>query len=144
MSAMAGYFIYLQPDDEDGDYFTTSMIGAGIYAPPAKLAKVIRQAIFDDGDVMQNYLQSDTYINSGLQLYTDETLRSLPKQWAGSPHQDLIRNKHWMLCKQLTEEESQHGNFADIAINTLSAAKEWNNFINQALIDSEESLSWKR
>ncbi len=144
LSAMAGYFIYLQPNDDDGDYFVTSMIGAGIYAPPAKLAKIIRQAIYDDGEPMQQFLQSDMLKNSGLRFYDEEKLRGLPKEWKDSQYQDLLRSKHWMLMQNIDEKEVVESDFVMRVVNSLAAAKQWNNFLNQALLDSGESLTWKR
>lgn len=143
MSAMAGYFIYLQPNDEDGEYFSTTMIGAGIYAPPARLAKIIREAIDDEGEILEQYLLSDTFKNSNLQLIDNEKLRALPKQWKESPHQELIKLKHWMLAQYIDEKEVESDNFINKVVNTFRAAHSWNSFLNQTLIENGENLSWK-
>ncbi len=138
----AGYYFHLQPFDSEDPWFGQTMLCGGIWCPTTKGAKLIREEIFYGGgesltDILSNPDLKNHYGNS---LYQCEKLKVLPKNLKGSEYEELIRLKSWILTEQLSDEDCLKDDFVDYILETFRAAKEFNDFINEVLLDAD--LSW--
>lgn len=125
-----GFLIYLQPEDEDGNYFTSTMICAGLYNPPSKMAKEVREEIDEHGDRLRAIINSKEFKEAGWEIYDKERLKVLPKHLKGSEYEDLISLKNWSLWRSFTEEEVLREDFIPTVMKAFDVAVAWNNFFD--------------
>ena len=139
----AGYFLYFQPDDEDGDYSPVSMIDGGLHKPSCAIQKVIRDAIYhDENDTLQKFLDSEAFRKSGFEFYDKDMFKRPQKQYADYAHPMLVQSKGWSLYQSVSEKELLDENFPERVIESFRIIKPWNDFINEALVDSGVKLTW--
>jgi len=135
----AGYYLHLQPLDKDDEEYGQSLLDIGIYMPPSKAAKLIREEIFyGGGEKLQTFLNrkdvKECYTTS---FETDNLLKVLPKNLKDSPYDDLIRHKNWDLCHLLSDEDCFKDDFVDYVIESFKIGKDWNDFFNEVLYDTD-------
>ena len=128
-----GYYFHLQPTNEDGEYSENSMIDVGVHCPPTAAAKIIRQAIFDEGQELRDAVENDEVRRYGYVFWSEEKLKVLPKQWRDSPFDDLIRMKDWDLFRDLSEEEALAPNLVERVVEGFRIGKPVNDFFNRVL-----------
>lgn len=128
-----GFLVYLQPDDEDGNYFTTTMLCAGLYNPPTKYAKEIRKEIAERGEELRNIMNSKAFKEAGWQLYDKEKLKVIPKHLRGTQYEDLIALKSWSLSRPFSEEEALRDDFEEKIAQAFESAVAWNNFFDRVV-----------
>lgn len=139
----AGYFLYFQPDDEDGDYAPLSMIDAGLHKPSCAIQKVVREAIYrDENHTLQRILESPEFKANGFEFMDKEMFKRVPKEYADYECPLLVQSKSWSLYQGVHEQELLDVSFPDRVIASFRFAKPWNDFINQALLDSGIKLTW--
>lgn len=139
----AGYFLYFQPDDEDGDYSPVSMIDAGLHKPSCAIQKVVREAIYNDENyTLRRMLESEEFRTSGFEFYDKDQFKRPQKQYADYACPLLVQSKGWSLCQNVKEKELLDENFAERVIESFRLAKPWNDFINEALVASGIKLTW--
>ena len=128
-----GYYFHLQPKNEDGEYSANSMIDVGVHCPPSAAAKVIRQAIFDEGQELRDAVDNDEVRRYGYVFWSEEKLKVLPKQWRDSPFDDLIRMKDWDLYRDLSEKEALAPDLVERVVEGFRIGKPVNDFFNRVL-----------
>ncbi|MCQ2252586.1 MAG: DUF2461 domain-containing protein [Bacteroidales bacterium] len=129
----AGYYLHIQPADPDDMEYGQSLLDFGLYAPPSKAAKIIREEIFYGvGEQMTEILQ-DRKLMDNFSFYSDDLLKVLPKNLKNSPYDDLIRRKNWDMFKKLSDEEVLQDDFVDYVIEMFRLGKPWNDAINNML-----------
>lgn len=138
----AGYYLHVQPFDPEDAEYGQSLVDAGIYMPPSKAAKVIREEIFYGGgqqlvDFLAQPKVKDTYT-----LDTADPLKVLPKNLKNSPYDSLIRMRNWDMSRLLSDDEILDDNLADRVVEMFALAKPWNDFFNNAIdgLDMESSF----
>jgi uncharacterized protein (TIGR02453 family) len=132
-----GYYFHLQPNNEDGEYSSTSLVDVGVHCPPTAAAKIIRQAIFDEGKELHDAVTSEEIRKSGYVFWSDDRLKVLPKQWKGSPYDDLIRMKDWDLFMNLSEEEVLAPDLVERVVEAFRIGKPVNDFFNRVLDNAQ-------
>ena len=113
------------------------MIDVGVHCPPSAAAKVIRQAIFDEGQELRAAVDNDEVRRYGYVFWSEEKLKVLPKQWRDSPFDDLIRMKDWDLFRDLSEEEALAPNLVERVVEGFRIGKPVNDFFNRVLDDTK-------
>ncbi|MCR4559457.1 MAG: DUF2461 domain-containing protein [Bacteroidales bacterium] len=135
----AGYYLHLQPLDKDDEEYGQSLLDVGIYMPPSKAAKIIREEIFyGGGEKLQNFLSREDVKDRFTESFeTDNLLKVLPKNLKNSPYDELIRHKNWDLVHLLSDEDCFRADFIDFVIDTFRIGKDWNDFFNDVLDGSD-------
>lgn len=128
-----GYYFQLQPHNEDGEYAADSIVDVGVHCPPTAAAKVIRQAICDEGQQLRDAIENDEVRRYGYRFWSEERLKVLPKQWKDSPYDDLIRMKDWDLFRNFTEAEMLASDMVDRVVEGFRIGKPINDFFNRVL-----------
>jgi len=131
----AGYYLHIQPFDDstDAEFDATSLIDVGLYSPPSKAAKIVREEIFyGAGEQMRKVLDSQE-LKENYHFYSTDTLKVLPKNLKDSPYDDLIRRKHWDLVQFLSDDTVMAPDFVDYVIERFRIGKPWNDILNPML-----------
>ena len=131
----AGYYLHIQPvDSDDPDpLFSRSMVDIGIYMPPSKAAKIIREEIYYGGGQQLVEFLSQKKVKQTFTLDNADPLRVLPKKLKDSPYDQLIRMRNWDMSRTLTDEEVLADDFVDRVIDMFALGKPWNDFFNNVL-----------
>ena len=132
----AGYYLHIQPFDEeitDTIYGQGSMVDAGIYMPPSKAAKIIREEIYYGGGKQLEDFLAQKSVKGTYTLDTADPLKVLPKNLKDSPYDHLIRMRNWDMSRALSDEEVLEDDFVDRVIEMFALAKPWNDFFNTVL-----------
>ena len=132
----AGYYLHIQPFDKeitDTIYGQGSMVDAGIYMPPSKAAKIIREEIYYGGGKLLEDFLAQKAVKETYTLDTADPLKVLPKNLKDSPYDSLIRMRNWDMSRTLSDEEVLADDFVDRVIEMFALAKPWNDFFNTVL-----------
>jgi len=133
-----GFLLYLQPEDEDGDYFQSSALGAGLHCPGARLSRMVREEIFLRGSELRTIMDSESFKKAGWKLYDKEQLKIIPKALRGSDYDDLIRLRNWSLFINLSEDEVKAPDFVERCLAAYRSATAWNGFFDR-IVDQYEA-----
>ena len=129
----AGYYLHIQPFDSADEMFGQSLIDFGLYMPPTKAAKIIREEIYyGAGERMRQFLgRSD--VAGKFQFYSDDLLKVLPKNLKDSPYDELIRHKNWDMFQTLSDDQILAPDFVDYVVDRFATGMEWNHILNEML-----------
>jgi len=122
----AGYYIHIEP----GNCF----IAGGIYAPPADRLKAVRTEIYENADEFKKVMNNKIFKKHFKELYSDDKLKTAPKGFPKDfEHIDLLRYKHYIVSKNISDDIVTSGKFEDEIHETFKAAYPLNSFINEAI-----------
>jgi len=138
----AGYYLHIQPYTPGCDDLCQSLVDAGLYMPPSKAAKIIREEIFYGGGQLLTDFLNQKAVKDTYTLDNAEPLKVLPKNLKNSPYDSLIRMRNWDMSRLLADDEVTADGFADRVVEMFALAKPWNDFFNNALDGAEFSSSF--
>lgn len=135
----AGYYLHIQPFDADDEMFGQSLTDIGLYMPPPKAAKMIREEIFyGGGERLQEILnRQEIKDNYGASFEQENMLKVLPKNLKDSPYDQLIRMKNWDMVHLLSDEDCLRSDFADYIVELFRMGKDLNDFFNEIIADED-------
>ncbi len=129
----AGYYLHIQPFDDTDEMFGQSLIDVGLYAPPSKAAKIVREEIFyGAGERMLQFLDRPE-VKETYKFYSGDRLKVLPKNLKDSPYDDLIRLKNWDMFQNLSDSQILAPDFVDYVVEKFTLGMEWNHILNEML-----------
>lgn len=134
----AGYYLHIQPEGEGDFGIGQSIVDFGLYAPPPKAAKIVREEIFyGAGERMQKFLDRPE-IKGFFLMDQAEPLKVLPKNLKDSPFDSLIRLRNWDLHKDLSDSDLLTDDFVGMVVEKFALGLEWNHILNEMLDGFDE------
>jgi uncharacterized protein (TIGR02453 family) len=133
----AGYYLHIQPLDNADEMFGQSLVDAGIYMPPSKAAKIIREEIYYGGGKQLEDFLAQKAVKETYTLDNADPLKVLPKNLKDSPYDHLIRMRNWDMSRNLSDEEVLEDDFVERVVDMFALAKPWNDFFNTVLDGAE-------
>lgn len=123
-SNRGGYYIHVSNDDP--------FLAAGVYSPPKEALRAIRQ------EIMYRPAEISTIIAEkeklGYSMYEDDKLKRGPKGFPEEgPFGELLKYKHYLLSRNLSEKELLNENFADNISDHFKQLVPLNDYLNTAL-----------
>lgn len=124
----AGYYINIATAGE-------CFAGGGMYMPPSKLLKAIRQEIDYNSKTFEAILNAPDFKSTYGELQ-HLALKTAPKGYPKDhPYIHLLRYKSYVATKKFTEAEVLSTHFADEVAASFSVLKPLNDFLNEAIVD---------
>lgn len=122
-----GFYLHLEPGQ--------SFAGAGMWAPEARVARLIRQAINDDPGGWEKAAHSKEFTDGwSLSSHDEDRLRRLPKELdADHPYPDDLRLKSFTAGARLTQKTVTSGDFADGLLALYATAGAYTRFLCEAI-----------
>ena len=118
----AGYYLHIEPG--------SCMISGGIYMPPAKELAAIRAAIAADPEVMRKILAEPHFAEEFGHLWGD-TVKTAPRGYPKDhPSIDLIRHKHYIVGKEISDDEVIGSSFPKSCVNSFRIVCRFNQYLN--------------
>ena len=127
-SENAGYYLHIQPK---GDFFVTgSLICAGLYMPQGKCLKSVREEIDYNGNIfLENIKKAE-----GFYFFRGNKLKKMPKDFSdNSKYAEYIKQKDFLLEKQLSNDFLLQENLAEILIKEFEKTYPFVSQINKAV-----------
>jgi uncharacterized protein (TIGR02453 family) len=124
-SQFGGYYVHLEPGN--------SFVGGGAYMPQAPYLKAIRKEIFEHTIEYQGIINKPAFKKTFPEIYGEKLKtapRDFPKDW---PEIDLLRNKHYVVTRQVDDTFWSSGNIADSVTDILKVQAPFIHFINRAI-----------
>lgn len=129
-SINAGYYLHVEPGGK-------SFLAGGSYMPESKVLKGIREAIDYEPQTLRDILAAPAFKST----YGDmegEQLKTAPKGYP-KDHEaiDLLRYKSFVASKKLDDAALTSDGFVKMAMETFSALRPFNDFLNKAIAEVE-------
>lgn len=120
----AGYYVHLSDDE----FF----VGGGVHSPGKDELIAIRREILYQPELYISII--DERIKMGYKLFEEDKLKNGPKDFPkDSPHLELIKYKHFLLSKDLAQEDVLSGNFSRIVTGHFEELIPFVHFLNTAM-----------
>lgn len=129
-SGLAGYYLHLEPIVEGSSMIGHSILAAGQVCIPPLILRSIREEIIDHGDEMlQNIAAAE-----GFCLDEENKLKRVPTGFvAGTPYDELLKQKDHCLVLDLTEEEVLAADFTERVLHRFRTTKPYLDQLNRAI-----------
>ena len=123
-----GYFLMLQPDGR-------SFLGGGLFADMFKDATtMIRDYLVAHGDEWEKIITAPDFTKYFAVQGT--ALKKTPQGYdQDHPQAEYLKNKSWYLEYHITDTQLKDKDFIDFATNIFLKMRDFNDFLNKALID---------
>ncbi len=122
----ASFYIHLQPDD--------CFIGGGMYDPTPEELKAIRQEIHFHGDTLNKIVNAKKFKADFGGIFAEDKLKKAPQGYSPDhPHIELLKFKHYVIGKPVTEEQILSDDFLDLCIETYKNSLDFFHFLDQAI-----------
>jgi len=122
----AGYYVHIEPEN--------CFLAGGIYMPAPDKLKAVRTEIFENADDFKKIINNKNFKGTFKELLSDGKLKTAPK---GFPKDfediDLLRYKHYIVSKNISEKVITSDKFADEIYKTFKTLYPFNSFINEAI-----------
>lgn len=125
----AGYYLHLQPGDE-------SMVCCSLHCPPPEALKVVRDAIYADGQQLAGIVESDGF-KRRFTNFEGRELKRLPRGYAPSPYDRFMKMKDFDAWSAVGDDEVRASSFTDYVVESFRIGKPFNDFFNAALEDTD-------
>ncbi len=122
-----GFYLHIEP----GDCFA----GVGMWHPEPKVARAVREAIYDDPDRWKKATKYKSYTNVwNLDAGEEEKLKRVPREFDdGFPYADDLRMKSFIAIHKLTQKSVTSPDF-DVELSKLfKAGSTFNAFLTNAV-----------
>ena len=122
-----GFYLHLQPEG--------CWAGAGLWSPDPKVAKKIRDQIFEHPDGWNKASKAQPFTNSWTISYDDDyMLKRVPKDYGPDfVYGDDVRKKSFTATTKLTQKRVTSASFDDDLANLFSDASPYVDFLCQAV-----------
>jgi uncharacterized protein (TIGR02453 family) len=125
-SRSAGYYIHIQPGGE-------SLLGGGIYEPPAEELVKIRQEIDYNPEGLKDIFSSKKFLDLFGAIQGDK-LQKAPKGYpADHPYIEVLKLKSFFVFHKLSDDEVAAPDFALNATEILKEVVPFNEYLNVAI-----------
>ncbi|PKP01029.1 MAG: TIGR02453 family protein [Bacteroidetes bacterium HGW-Bacteroidetes-9] len=121
----SGYYIHIEPG--------ASMVGGGIYMPPADVLKKLRKEIYFNADSFKHILNEKKFKKIFGYLEDFDKLKRPPKDFDSMfPDIELLKYKSYVVMHKLPDDVVLSDKLADHLLEACSAMTEFNHFLNKA------------
>lgn len=122
-----GFYLHLEP--------RACFAGIGLWRPEAKVARQIRQAIYDDPQGWENAAKTTTFTDVwSASQDEDEYLKRVPKEFeADHPYPDDLRMKSFIASTRLTQAQVTSESFAEDLSGVYKSAGPFTGFLCRAV-----------
>jgi uncharacterized protein (TIGR02453 family) len=122
-----GFYLHLEP--------RACFAGIGLWRPEAKVARHIRQTIYDDPQGWRRASKSKSFTGVwSLTRDEDDYLKRIPKELGGDhPYPDDLRMKSFIASTRLTQAQVTSGSFANDLSRMYRAAGPFTAFLCRAV-----------
>ena len=129
-SIYAGYYLHIEPGGK-------SFLAGGSYMPESKVLKGIREAIDYEPQTLRDILAAPAFKSTYGEM-EGEQLKTAPKGYP-KDHEaiDLLRHKSFVASKHLDDAELTSEGFVKMALETYTALRPFNDFLNKAIGEVE-------
>ena len=123
------YYFHVEPDTGEGSTYG-HMLAVGLYCPEPVVLRSVRDEIFDNGaEVERTIRQADAFT-----LCRDNALRRTPKGFpSGSPYDELLRLKEFLLERRMTERELLDGRLLEFTLERMRQTQPFVALLNRAV-----------
>jgi uncharacterized protein (TIGR02453 family) len=126
----ASFYIHLQPGE--------SFIGGGMYDPTPEELKAIRREIHFQGDALQKIVDSKTFKSEFGGIFVEDKLKKAPQGFqTDHPHIELLKFKHYVVGKPVSEEDMLSEKFMDTCLKTYANSLDFFRFLDNAILNKE-------
>ena len=127
-SGFAGYYFHIEPCCDS--LVWSNLLSAGLYCPEPVVLHSVRDEIFDNGaEVERTIRQADAFT-----LCRDNALRRTPKGFpSGSPYDELLRLKEFLLERRMTERELLDGRLLEFTLERMRQTQPFVALLNRAV-----------
>ncbi len=129
----------LDKEKGKGDFYihigiNESFVAGGFYKPEKKKLDSIRAAIDYNGEEFKKILNKKSFIDTFGGLMEEEKLKTSPKGYSQDhEHIDLLRNKSFVVLRNLTQKEIMQDDFQNKLINIYKEMLPFRNYLNHAV-----------
>jgi uncharacterized protein (TIGR02453 family) len=120
------YYFHLQPGNE-------SFAGGGLFQPDNTLLKKVRRKIADDFDEWQEIIKNKEFKKHFKSFWNEDALKRVPAGYdADHPAAEFLKLKHFIVWKDLTDEEVTSQKLVDKCDRIYRAIYPMLEFLNKA------------
>ncbi|MDH6535455.1 DUF2461 domain-containing protein [Parabacteroides sp. 52] len=121
-SEYAGYYFHLEPDN--------CLLSGGIWMPPSKLLKMLRQDIYDQIDEFTAILEDPSFKKAFPTLEGDVLTRMPVGFPADSPYGHILKHKDFSVISNRPDSFFLQKNWMDKAVEDYKKLQVFNRFLN--------------
>lgn len=123
---LAGYYFHVEPG--------ASMVAGGIYMPPSRELKMIRQEIFENIAEFRSIIENKKFRDTFGEIY-GEKLKTAPQGYPKDhPDIDLLRYKSYTVAKEVPDSFLTSPDSLNEVMKIYRQMKPMNDFVNHVLI----------
>ncbi len=125
----AGYYFHVEPQG--------SFLAGGIYMPSSDILRAIRTEIYENIEEFKEIINNSDFKKNFNSLW-GEKLKSAPRGFPKDfPDIELLKYKHYIVARNLTDEEVQDKDLLENAIGIFKIILPLNRFINNTIKHSQ-------
>jgi uncharacterized protein (TIGR02453 family) len=122
----AGYYVHVQPGE--------SILGGGIYMPPARELKAVRQAIIEDSSTLRRIISRPAFVKLFGRTLPGRRLKTAPRDIPRDhPDIDLLQLTSFEIGVDLKDRELQKKDFVKHAVDVFKVMRDYVQWLNRAL-----------
>lgn len=123
----AGYYLHIEPG--------SCMLSGGIYMPPPHELAAVRAAIAKNPDRMRQLLSEPKLADEFGHLWGD-AVKTAPRGYPKDhPAIDLIRHKHYIVGKEISDSEILDPAFPEACISSFRLVRDFNVYLNSVMTE---------
>ncbi len=122
----AGYYVHVQPGE--------CMLAGGLYFPPSRELKAVRQAILDDSPSLRKIITRPKFVKHFGRTLPGRRLKTAPRDIPKDhPDIDLLQLTSFEVWTELKDAQVRHKSFAEHAVAVFEAMHDYILWLNRAL-----------
>lgn len=129
-SFLPGYYLHLEPGQ--------SMVAGGVYMPPSKELKLIREAVFEHMEEFKEIIGEADFVRTFGEIH-GEKLKTAPRGFPKDhPDIGLLRYKSYTAFRAVDDEFFFRPDTLAEIMKIFTAMKAFNDFLKEALVNGAE------
>lgn len=121
-SEHAGYYLHLEPDN--------LLLSGGIWCPPPRLLKMLRQAVYDHTEEFTHIIESPSFKATYPEMEGD-VLQKVPQPFPKDfPRADLLKRKDYVVIGNKPESFFEQSNWIEATAKEFEKLLPLNRFLN--------------
>ena len=122
----AGYYVHVQPGE--------SLLAGGLYIPPARELKAVRQAILEDSQPLRRIISRPRFVKLFGRTLPGRRLKTAPRDVPRDhPDIDLLQLTSFEVWTDIKDSQLRQKGFAEYAAGVFEAMHDYVEWLNHAL-----------
>ena len=122
----AGYYLHVQPGE--------SLLAGGLYMPPSRELKAVRQAILEDSRTLRRIISRPAFVKLFGRTLPGRRLKTAPRDIPRDhPDIDLLQLTSFEVWASLKDRDLQHKDFVKRAVGVFEVMRDYVQWLNRAL-----------